>query len=358
MEINRAAISTPLTVSDPTAFMNQAVFSWLASARRFAASWLDDIRSKLSLSVFLLVLAGQTQAISITLQAWDTSQTNLFEQGIGPDHAGNPTWTNNNLSLEFKSSYVNNPNAGQGAYTFNINAINQSNQIPSPANAVGLSFSVRSSSDPSFWQAGINLGTSSAGGFGTTQMVYNQDGSDPNQWQTLTVSQGGPIPTGDSYGVPLSWTVFQPLLYSFANGQWDVQLYFPDQWVLDRTFLLARFDFVAFNHFGPTPSIDGTIYFDNVSWILSDTLPQYPANGWDWSPTSATPVPTPGAYPLVLSFGFLIFARRLLSGSRLKSSGGIAVSEGPSILFTLPASIVICCEIYVSITEQTKQDQG
>lgn len=313
MEINCAAISAAVSVSDPTALRNHAVFSWLASERRFAARWLVGFRSKSSLSVFLLVLAGQTQAISITLQAWDASQTNLFEQGIGPDHAGNPTWTNNNLSLEFKSSYVNNPNAGQGAYTFNINAINQSNQIPSPANAVGLSFSVRASSYPSFWQAGINLGTSSAGGFGTTQMVYNEDGSDPNKWQTLTVSQGGPIPTGDSYGVPLSWTVFQPLLYSFANSRWDVQLYFPDQWILDRTLLLTRFDFLALNHFGPNSSLDGTIYFDNVSWILSDTLPQYPASGWDWSPTSPRPAPTPGAYLLILSYGFLIFSGRLLA---------------------------------------------
>ncbi len=241
------------------------------------------------------LLAPSVQATPVlTYAAWDSSQTGLFFQGLASPSlpcwsncAGNVTWTGNNLSLEYRQAY----GGAAWASTKSNQAFDPSQNLPSPINAVGIAFDVSSTYYPTQWVAQLDLGTF-ADGYGASVTVTNNFGSN-----TVVSDLGGGIPLGNGQFDPLTQSYFDLVTYAYSNGTWSVEMFYPDQWLFNRANLAQRFSFFATNtQGGPSNLVDGTTYFNNVRWILSDPFPIAPPPCDTCSPS---PAPEPATLALV-----------------------------------------------------------
>lgn len=234
-----------------------------------------------SVGFALLLLAtslftATTQAAPIlTYAAWDSSQTSLFPQGTASPAsdcwsscAGRATWEGNDLILEYRQEWAN---GAAWASTASNNGFVHTQDLPSPANAVGIAFEVFASYYPTVWVAQLDLGTY-ADGYGASYALVNNGNP---EWTQVIDGGGGGIPIGNGQGQPLVWAAFpQQFSYTYLNGVWSVEMFYPDQWIFNRDNLAQRFNFFATNTFGgPTNLVDGITRFDDVRWILSDPFP-------------------------------------------------------------------------------------
>jgi len=235
---------------------------------------------------------------TLTFQPWDTTQTSHFSQGLASPQsscysgcAGNVTWSGNNLTLEYRQSYGG---GATWASTTNPDAFVRANALPSPANAVGISFEVYASYYPTQWVAQLDLG-SYAYGFGASDTLAS------NFTNSINAVGSGNLPNGQPLGPALIWSIFPLVDYTYSNGVWSVQMFFPDQWLFDRDNLAQRFNFFATNTQGGFANlVDGATHFDNVSWILSEPFPvQVPPCTTCNTPPPTSDIPEPATLALI-----------------------------------------------------------
>ena len=221
--------------------------------------------------VLMFSLLTTTGQAALTYAPWDTSQTSLFFQGAESE-AGIATWTGNNLTLEYSKALAIG-NGAAWASTTNRNSFDQSQVMPSPATAVGIAFDVSASYYPTIWVVQLDLGSYTYG-FGASDTVRSHYGSQ------VVADSGGGIPDGAEPYDPLQWSFFAPVDYTFSNGVWHVEMFYPDQWLFNRDSLSQRFKFFATNtEGGASQLVDGITQINDVRWILSDPFPTAPPNG-------------------------------------------------------------------------------
>ena len=259
-----------------------------------------------------LFVSPACAAPALTYQAWDSSQTGLFFQGLAnptlscwSSCAGNVTWVGNNLSLEYRREY----GGAAWASTKSNNAFDHSQDLPSPANAVGIAFEVSENYYQAAWAVLLDLGTYENGYVASDTLVNLGN----PQWTQVTGGGSGGIPRGNSQFEPLVWSFFPEFDYNYSNGVWSVEMFYPDQWLFDRANLAQRFSFFATNTFGgPSQLVDGVTRFENVRWILTDQFPSPPpCDTCNGQPPAGT-APEPGTCALVAaaSLGLAITRRR------------------------------------------------
>lgn len=218
-----------------------------------------------TMAATVMVATGADAAL--TKQAWGSAETSKFCQGVGGTTgcAGRVEWQGNDLVLEYRREY------GGAAWSNSFNTDYYLTDVPSPANAVGMAFDVSSSYYPTAWAINLDLGAYPPGGISASFVIYHR----PELGEGVVSPNGGGGTL--SNGELTTWSYFPQLDYTFASGVWSVSMFFPDQWLFDRSALMQRINFFATNTFGgPSNLVDGITRFDNVSWIVSDPFPLRP----------------------------------------------------------------------------------
>lgn len=114
-------------------------------------------------------------------------------------------------------------NGAAWSSTINPNYFDPIQSMPSPASAVGIAFDVSVSYYPTSWVVQLDLGLYT-GGIGASDTVSHNSLYD-NGIQVRADSGGSPW---------LVWSFFPLLDYTFSDGVWHVEMFYPDQWLFNR----------------------------------------------------------------------------------------------------------------------------